>query len=110
MNRPGPNPADEPGDEPDVPRLFLREPGWRIGQKAGSEREFCYTIAPGQDYYHRLQDGELFVFLGDERLCLPCAARRGLLTFEPRALREPFFPIEEFEEAAEDAPYDLREP
>ncbi len=70
-------------------RVFLKEPGWRVGHKVGSERSFCYMMAPGQDYYHRLVDGELFVYHGDERICLACAERRGLLSFEPRILRQP---------------------
>jgi hypothetical protein len=84
---------DEHRSEPRAPGLrpaplFLREPGWRIAQKTGSEREFCYMTAPGQDYYHRLLDGELFAFHGIEKLCLACADRRGLLSREPRPLRE----------------------
>lgn len=74
---------------PNLPRLFLFEPGWRIARKGSSEREFCYQIAPGQDYYHRLLDGEIYLFKADEKLCLPCAARRGLLTYDPKLLREP---------------------
>lgn len=70
-----------------LPRMFLHEPGWRVGMKVGSEREFCYSAAPSQDHYHRLLDGELFLYHGDEKLCMPCASRRGLLTFEPRLLR-----------------------
>jgi len=81
-----PNPA---GDSSSPRRLFIHEPGWRIGRKAGSTREFCYAMAPGQDYYHRLLDGEIFVYHGDERLCLACAERRGLLSYEPRGLKEP---------------------
>ncbi len=80
-----PQTADE--QEPITPRLFLREPGWRIGHKHGSDREFCHSIAPGQNYYHRLSDGEIFVYTGEEKLCIPCADRRGLLHFEPRTLR-----------------------
>ncbi len=74
---------------PGLPRLFLFEPGWRITRKASSEREFCYQIAPGQDYYHRLLDGEIYLFKADEKLCLPCAARRGLLAQDPKILRDP---------------------
>jgi hypothetical protein len=69
-------------------RMFLFEPGWKIGVKAGSHREFCYAAAPGQDFYHRLIDGEVFVFHRDEKLCLACAMRRGLIAFEPKRLRE----------------------
>lgn len=69
-------------------RMYLAEPGWRIGVKAGSDREFCYMMMPGQDFYHRLLDGEIFLHRHDEKLCLACASRRGLLVSEPRRLRE----------------------
>ncbi len=89
---------DEPSPVPIIPqRLFLHEAGWRVSLKVGSERIFCYMMAPGQDYYHRLHDGEIYLHLGDERICLACAERRGLLAYEPRALREPVFPIAEFD-------------
>ncbi len=71
------------------PRLYVFEPGWRVSIKRGSHREFCYMMAPGQDYYHRLLDGELFLHHGDERLCLSCAVHRGIIAFEPRRLRTP---------------------
>jgi hypothetical protein len=81
--------APEPEDfEPLTTRLFLREPGWRVMHKSGSDREFCYMTAPGQDYYHRLLDGEIYLQRGDEKLCLLCADRRGLLAHEPRRLGE----------------------
>ena len=78
---------------PEARRLFLREPGWQIGQKTDSRREFCFATAPGEDHYHRLQLGEVFVAYGDERLCIPCAERRGLIEHEPRTLRDPMDPI-----------------
>ena len=84
-----PEPTDPPATprDPAPPRrLFLREPGWRVALKVGSERMFCYMMAPGQDYYHRLLDGEVYVYNGDERICLACAVRRGLLSFEARGL------------------------
>ena len=60
-----------PGSNPR--RLFLYENGWRIALKAGSDREFCFMTAPGQDYYHRLLEGEIYLARGDEKLCLACA-------------------------------------
>jgi len=72
-----------------LPRLFVFEAGWQILRKSGSHREFCYAMYPGKDYYHRLMDGEIFIAKADEKLCLPCAARRGLLSYDPRSLREP---------------------
>jgi hypothetical protein len=69
-------------------RMFIFEPGWRVGVKSGSTRELCYMVAPGQDYYHRLLDGEVFLVRDGERLCLACASRRGLISFEPKQLRD----------------------
>ncbi len=84
-----------PGENVSNPRrLFLHEPGWRIGLKVGSEREFCFAMAPGQDFYHRLFDGEIYFYRGDERLCAACAERRGLISYEPKGLREPLVSFE----------------
>ena len=69
-------------------RMFIFESGWRVGVKSGSTRELCYMMAPGQDYYHRLLDGEVFLVRDGERLCLSCASRRGLISFEPKQLRD----------------------
>lgn len=82
-----PEPRDETASAPR--RFFLHEPGWSIRLKVGSEREFCYMMNPGQDYYHRISDGELYVSSPEERLCFACAQRRGILTHEPKGLRQP---------------------
>ena len=68
--------------------MFIFEPGWRVGVKTGSTRELCYMMTPGQDYYHRLLDGEIFLVRDGERLCFSCASRRGLISFEPKQLRD----------------------
>lgn len=73
-------------------RMFVFEPGWRVSIKRGSHREFCFAMAPGQDFYHRLLDGELYLHHGEEKLCLSCATRRGVIAFEPRRLRNPIDP------------------
>lgn len=86
---------------PDAHRLFLHEPGWRIALKLDSVREFCYATAPGQDYYHRLLDGEVYLHNIETRLCLACAERRGLLSYQPKGLRDPE-PIIEFIEGEDD--------
>jgi hypothetical protein len=99
--------SDSPPAVSTQPRIFVREPGWRLGLKSGSAREFCYQVAPGEDFYHRLADGEVFVHRGDERLCLSCADRRGILDFEPRRLRDPREVIE-IEDTAETEEYPVR--
>ncbi len=75
--------------EPKTPRIFLREPGWRVTLKVGSDRLFCYMTIPGEKYYHRIMDGEIHLTRDDEKICLPCAERRGLLAFSPKPLRDP---------------------
>ncbi len=100
------NPQDEP---PTLPRLFLFEPGWRVGMKVGSEREFCHSTAPDQDHYHRLMDGEVFLYRGDDKLCMPCASRRGLVTFEARPLGEQIFAVE-VDVPADQDDYDVNPP
>src|SRR5579864_4929280 len=87
-------------------RIFLREPGWNVGLKVGNEREFCYMTTPGQDYYHRLFDGEVFLYHGAERLCLECAERRGLLAYEPKLLRKPI-PLDNLECATRSSDFDI---
>jgi hypothetical protein len=84
-------PYEEPEEDSAIfpqSRMFLAEPGWRVGLKVGSDREFCYNRAPGQDYYHRILDGEVFLHRAEEKLCVACASRRGLIAAEPKRLRE----------------------
>ena len=79
--------------------MFIFERGWNIAIKTGSHRELCHMMAPGQDFYHRIGDGEVFVSQGTEKLCLACAYRRGLIAFEPKRLRESIAPgIEDLDE------------
>ena len=82
------------GSEPPAPRrMFVFERGWSVGMKTGSHRELCHMMAPGQDFYHRLGDGEVYVHQGTEKLCLSCAFRRGLIAFSPKQLREAVVPV-----------------
>lgn len=89
------NPEDDtPPGAPLPQRLYLFEPGWRVSVKLGSERTYCYMMTPGQDYYHRLLAGEIYFHHADEKLCLGCARRRGLITHEPKILREPLLSLD----------------
>ena len=84
---PSASPEPKPAEKTEPRRLFIHEPGWRVALKIGSVKSFCYQMAPGQDYYHRLLDGEVYLHHGDERLCIACAERRGLLTHAAKGLR-----------------------
>jgi hypothetical protein len=111
------NPEPDP-DRPDLQetttpparRLFMREPGWKVALKVGSERNFCYMMTPGQGYYHRLLDGEIYVFNGEERICLACAVRRGLLSFEAHALGGGVVTFLDIDAPASVPPFELTPP
>ncbi|GAC1471835.1 MAG: hypothetical protein NVSMB9_18390 [Isosphaeraceae bacterium] len=78
--------ASGPAADATSRRVFVFEPGWTVERKIGSERSFCYMTAPGEDFYHRLLDGEIYLRRAREQICLACAQRRGLLFFEPKGL------------------------
>ena len=76
--------AQEPPAErvPDV-RLYIPEPKvWTARVKMNWEKEYCYARFPGQDYLHLLLSGEIFLESKDERLCLTCALRKGVVTVD----------------------------
>jgi hypothetical protein len=84
-----PTPELEDSDETtSYSRLFLLEAGWRISIKTDSSRAFCFMMAPGQDFYHGLLDGEIYLQRGEQRFCMACAVRRGLVALRSRRLPE----------------------
>ena len=69
-----------PPQEPDF-RLYIPDTQrWGIQVKRNSDNEYCYTANPGEDFFHLLLDGELYVERGYEKYCLNCAMRQGLIT------------------------------
>ncbi len=92
-----------------IPRLFIREPGWKAALKLGSERMFCFVMNPGEEHYHRIADGEIHLHRADERICIPCADRLGLLHYEPRTLRNSIQGIDLRKSEEDENPYQLRE-
>lgn len=66
----------------DNERLFLPayEEGWRARIKSDWNREYCFAKYPDEDYHHLLLAGEIYVQYEEEKYCLDCAFRRGLLT------------------------------
>ncbi|MEK6258549.1 MAG: hypothetical protein AABP62_07995 [Planctomycetota bacterium] len=53
---------------------------WEVHIKRDSERHFCYAKHPGEDWFHLLLSGEIYVARQDEKYCLRCALRMGFLT------------------------------
>ena len=82
---------DEPPDsvEPPQPatddnsdrRLYVPTPeGCQARIKQGWEKQYCYSKFPGEDYFHLILNGEIYLEHAGEKLCLTCAFRRGVIT------------------------------
>ncbi len=70
--------ASTPGDDR---RLYVPHPdGWTAEIKRSADKEYCFFKHPGDDYYHLLGVGELYLQRNDEKYCLNCALRHGELT------------------------------
>ena len=79
--------AAGPSDPPGPPgfhldgRLYAHAPqNWRAAIKRDFAKQYCHQKAPGEDYYHLLTGGELYLDDGERKLCLNCAVRAGVLT------------------------------
>ena len=62
-------------------RLYMPYPeGWKAHLKIGWEKQYCYSKNPGEDYFHLILNGEIYLEFGHEMHFLSCAMRQGLLT------------------------------
>jgi len=55
---------------------------WKARLKQGWDKEYCYSKNPGEDYFHLLLNGEIYVQRGNEKYCLQCALRLGYVTHD----------------------------
>ncbi len=62
-------------------RLYfpVRE-GWAVHVKTDGEKAYCYAKRTGEDFYHAIVRGELFVQRDHEKFCIECALQHGFLT------------------------------
>ncbi len=62
-------------------RLYVPDnEDWEVHIKRDSDRLYCYSKHPGQDWFHLLLNGEIYVSRQHEKYCLRCALRMGFLT------------------------------
>ena len=62
-------------------RLYVPDhEDWEAHIKRDSERDFCYSKHPGEDWFHLILSGEIYVARQHEKYCLRCALRMGFLT------------------------------
>jgi len=68
----------------DVPRdlrMYVPYPdGWSAHIKADGVREYCCFRTPGEDFFHLLLNGEIFLQYGETKYCLNCATRYAHIT------------------------------
>lgn len=77
---PDPQPEPDPEPIPDA-RLYVPEHDeWHVHIKRDSEKIYCYAKLPGEDWFHMLLNGEIYVSRQHEKYCLRCALRHGFLT------------------------------
>ena len=74
----GNNPT--PPSEHDFRLYVPSADGWEAHIKQSGEREYCFFQNPGEDYFHLLMGGEVYLQRGHEKCCLNCALRRGYAT------------------------------
>ncbi|MFK7776671.1 MAG: hypothetical protein QM501_00950 [Gimesia sp.] len=48
--------------------------------KTSSSKEYCFSKFPGDDHYHLLMHGEIYVSNGHDIYCVECATEHGFLT------------------------------
>lgn len=70
-------------DPPPDHRLYVPDNAeWDVEIKRDSDRVYCYAKFPGQDWFHMILNGEIYVTRQHERYCLECAVRMGFLTLD----------------------------
>jgi hypothetical protein len=80
-----PPPVNEPAPKDLVPdnRLYVpNHEDWDVCIKRDSDRQSCYAKLPGEEWFHLILAGEIYVMRQHERYCLRCALRLGFLTLD----------------------------
>ncbi|WP_437224339.1 hypothetical protein SH661x_003587 [Planctomicrobium sp. SH661] len=85
-DHPEPDPNGTPGGDAEPAldcRLYVPEAeNWQARILTSWEKVYCFSKNPGQDYYHLILHGEIYLQKGDEVYCLSCARRDGVATHD----------------------------
>ena len=69
-----------PAPEDDC-RLYVPEADqWKAQVLTSWDKVYCFAKKPGEEYYHLILHGEIYLQRGDEVFCLRCGLRDGILT------------------------------
>jgi hypothetical protein len=64
-------------------RLYVPDyAGWKAAIKHDWNKEYCFVQKPGENFYHLLVTGEIYLQRGSDKFCLSCAVRHGYATHE----------------------------
>lgn len=62
-------------------RLYVPRPeGWKAHVKTDSQKEYCHLKNSGEDHFHLLTTGEIYLENNEEKFCLNCALAHGFIT------------------------------
>lgn len=73
---------DLPLEEEDSRLYVPHAESWTAHVKQSAEKEYCYIKSPGDEYFHLLMKGEIYLDHQGEKYCLNCAIRQGGVTRE----------------------------
>jgi hypothetical protein len=65
----------------DDARLYVPRPeGWQAHVKSDSQKEYCHLKNSGEEHFHLLTTGEVYLENNEEKFCLNCALSHGFAT------------------------------
>ena len=80
-NGSSPEPPSQPPESKRELRLYVPDhEGWEAAIKRDWTKEYCFSQNPGENYYHLLLSGEIYLQRAGEKYCLNCAVRHGVIT------------------------------
>ncbi|MBD3676684.1 MAG: hypothetical protein HUJ26_24490 [Planctomycetaceae bacterium] len=62
-------------------RLYVLLPdSWTAHAKQNSTKEYCYRKSEGEEHFHLLMKGEIYLMHQGEKYCLNCALQQEAVT------------------------------
>ena len=62
-------------------RIYVPLPdSWTAHAKRDSVKEYCHTKSEGEEHFHLLMKGEIYLMHQGEKYCLSCALKQETIT------------------------------
>jgi len=72
--------SETANDVPDIRIYVVDAQSWQARIKHDSDKIYCYQKNPGEEFFHLILNGEIYLTHGDEKYCLRCALRNEVVT------------------------------